>query len=365
MLEQIYFGNPLSAWIIFGFIIIGSVILGWLTQWAIMSLTSRSKFKIIQSFGQNLNRFALPIWIFFGLQIGINAINLSPTGADYANRSLAFGLSMIIMFLILRAYETLHNAVLMPMAEKTESQVDDHILGILRMAIRVLVISLGGLMAISNAGFDVGAALAGLGIGGLALALAAQDAVANFFGGITVIIEKPFKIGDLVEVSEIKGYVRDIGLRTTLIETTAGSMIRLPNKQFTDNAISLVTYTQTLFRIEHPMILRYDTTAEKMSEAMTILKDVIANDLETSLIECVFKEFGEYGFAIDFEYEINNWTEEQKEAFASPRAKGGIVRTRINFEIMQQFQKSQIKIALPIGEEIALDGPLRYQKGVF
>lgn len=365
MLEQIYFGNSLSAWIIFGFIVTGSVMLGWTTQWLIVSLSNRSKCAIIQSFGQNLNRFSLPIWVFFGLQIAINTIHLNAMATDYANRSLAFGLSMIIIFLILKAYETLHNGLLMPMARKTESQIDDHLLGILRMAIRILVISLGSLMAISNAGFDVGAALAGLGIGGLALALAAQDAVANFFGGITVIVEKPFKIGDLVKVVEVKGYVRDIGLRTTLVETTAGSMIRLPNKQFIDNAINLITYTQTLYRVEHPVILRYDTTVEKMSEAMMILQDIIKKDPETDLVECVFKEFGEYGFIIDFEYEIRNWTAEQKETFATPRMKGGKIRTRINFEIMRQFQANQIKIGLPIAEEISLDGHDRYQKGVF
>ncbi len=365
MLEQIYFGNPLSTWITFGFIVIGSILLGWLTQWIITSLANRSKYNLIRIFGQNLGRFALPIWIFFGLQIGVNALTLTSAASDYVSRSLAFGFSIIIIFMVLKAYETLHNHLLMPMAKKTESQVDDHLLGILRMAIRTLVIFLGGLMAISNAGFDVGAALAGLGIGGLALALAAQDAVANFFGGITVIIEKPFKIGDLVEVDDVSGYVRDIGLRTTLIETTAGSMIRLPNKQFTDNAIHLITYSETLFRIEHPIILRYDTTVEKMQEAMNILKNIIAKDEETTLVECVFKEFGEYGFAFDFEYEINGWTKEQKSTFETPRSKGGSVRTRVNFAIMEQFQKNQIKIGLPIAEEIAVDGDDRYTKGVF
>ena len=88
------------------------------------------------------------------------------------------------------------------------------------------------ILGLNNAGYDVGAIVAGLGIGGLALALAAQDSVKNLFGGFTIFVDKPFKVKDRIKISGFDGAVEEIGIRSTRIRTLDGRMVTIPNSKF-------------------------------------------------------------------------------------------------------------------------------------
>ena len=95
--------------------------------------------------------------------------------------------------------------------------------------------------ALDNAGYNIGAILAGLGIGGIALAMAATDTVANMFGGIMIFVDKPFKIKDRIKVSGFDGTVTEIGLRSTRIKPLAGTEVTIHKNAFTDNSVETVT----------------------------------------------------------------------------------------------------------------------------
>lgn len=364
-MEQEYFGNSLFTWLIVAGIIAGGVILGWILARILAWMGRRSSSAFLEEMLRTMGRFMPGFSLLLFIQIGLQFLTLEEEPASFLDRSLAFGFSILVVFLILRIYHGFHQTVLVPMAERSETEVDDHLIEILRMVVRVLVITLGILVALSNAGFDVRAVLAGLGIGSLAFALAAQDAVANLFGGVTVLIEKPFKIGDLIEVNEIEGYVKKIDLRTTTLEATTGRIIRLPNKVFTENAIHLITHTESLVRVERELLLRYNTSAEQLQKAVELIASIVEQEEETALQECGFQAFGEYGFQLSFAYDIRLWTEDQEGTYATPRQKRAQVNTRINLAIMQQFQEAKIYLALPLGEEIGIEGEERDFSGVF
>ncbi len=95
--------------------------------------------------------------------------------------------------------------------------------------LKIVVVTLGFLLSMQSLGFNVGAILAGLGIGSLALALAAQDTAANLFGSITIILDRPFQRGDYVKVGDTEGTVEEVGFRSTQIRTAYKSMITVPN----------------------------------------------------------------------------------------------------------------------------------------
>ena len=97
--------------------------------------------------------------------------------------------------------------------------------------------TLGLIVALNNAGYDIGALIAGLGVGGLALAIAAKDTVANIFGSVTIFADRPFVIGDRVRIKGHDGVVRDIGIRSTRLETRDGPMVTIPNATFADSAV--------------------------------------------------------------------------------------------------------------------------------
>ncbi|MBK8227745.1 MAG: mechanosensitive ion channel family protein [Flavobacteriales bacterium] len=145
-----------------------------------------------------------------------------------------------------------------------------------RAVVRVLVWGLGIVVALNNAGYDVAALLAGIGIGGLALALAAQETVANVFGGITIYADQPFKAGDRVRVDGHDGFVQEIGIRSTRIQALAGPIVVIPNKKFTESIIENVS-DEPSRRILLELGLVYQTPPEKMERAMEVLREIVAS----------------------------------------------------------------------------------------
>ena len=113
---------------------------------------------------------------------------------------------------------------------KTESEMDDHMIPLVKRILRVALISVAVITVVQQWGYDVTSLIAGLGIGGLALALAAQDTLANWFGSIMIFTDRPFKLGDWVKSAHGEGVVEDVGMRSTKIRTFAKTIITVPNK---------------------------------------------------------------------------------------------------------------------------------------
>lgn len=114
-------------------------------------------------------------------------------------------------------------------AEKTDTKMDDQLVVLVRKTLRVIVIGIGLIFVLQNIHVDVTSLLAGLGIGGLALALAAKDTAANLFGSFTIFIDAPFYVGDWIKAAGVEGTVMEIGLRSTRVRTFASSVVSVPN----------------------------------------------------------------------------------------------------------------------------------------
>lgn len=124
------------------------------------------------------------------------------------------------------------------LSEKTKTRIDDQAVPLLRKTLKVFLAVLGFIFIIQNLGFSVLSVLTGLGIGGLALALAAQDSVANFFGSLVLFTDAPFQVEDYVEVDGVLGTVEEVGFRTTRIRQDDSTVVCVPNKTFTGSFIT-------------------------------------------------------------------------------------------------------------------------------
>ncbi len=162
-------------------------------------------------------------------------------------------------------------------AEKTETKLDDQIVPIVRRSAKVFLIIIGGMLVLQNLGYSVGSLLAGVGLGGAALALASKDTVANVFGSLVIFMDQPFQIGDWIHVGSIEGTVEEVGLRTTRVRTFANSLISVPNSMFTTVAVNNWSRMQKR-RIKMTVGLTYDTTADQILQAVEAFRDIIAND---------------------------------------------------------------------------------------
>jgi len=151
---------------------------------------------------------------------------------------------------------------------------------------------LGVLLTIQSLGYNVSTILQGLGIGGLAFALAAQDTIANLFGSIVVAIDQPFKLGEVIKITGYVGTVEDIGLRSTRIRLVDKSLIVLPNKLVSSEAIvNLSRFTGR--RVEQVIGLSYDTTAGQMEAVVEEFRRLIRAEAEVdpASVICYFRDY--------------------------------------------------------------------------
>jgi MscS family membrane protein len=166
---------------------------------------------------------------------------LLPTGPVNTRVLMAQGLDVALtvglVWTFFRAVDVLALAGAR-VAGRTETRIDDQAVPLLRKTLKVVLAVLSVVFVIQNLGYSVTSILAGIGIGGLALALAAQDSVANLFGSVVLFTDSPFQLGDEVEVDGLVGTVEEVGFRTTRVRTDDGSLVSVPNQTFTSSFIT-------------------------------------------------------------------------------------------------------------------------------
>jgi len=167
--------------------------------------------------------------------------------------------SIVLCYLGVDAF----GSVLEQMAARTENRIDDQLAPFAKKALKVIVVVVGGLVILQNIGVNVTSLLAGLGIGGLALALAAQDTAANLFGSITIIFDSPFKIGDWIKLGDIEGNVEEVGFRSTRIRTFYNSLITVPNSVVAKEKIDNMG-VRPLRRIRQNLGIIYETPPDRI-----------------------------------------------------------------------------------------------------
>lgn len=154
-------------------------------------------------------------------------------------------------------------ALLMHKAQGTANRFDDLLVPMISKSLKVFVTVIGIIFVADNLNVDVTSLLAGLGLGGLAFALAAKDLLGNFFGSVTVLLDRPFHIGDWVVVGDVEGSVETVGFRTTRIRTFYDSVITLPNSTLTNTTIDNMG-ARRFRRMKTMLGLTYDTPPEKI-----------------------------------------------------------------------------------------------------
>ncbi len=187
---------------------------------------------------------------------------------------------------------------------------------------------------------DITALLAGAGVAGLAVAFAAKDALANFFGTIVIILDHPFRLGDRIRINAIDGIVEDVGMRCTRLRTPEESLCILPNSLISSTALENVTKKGVL-RYDFVIGLEYGTTPEQMRTAMDLLHQAADNfhgtdrpGLEPRIF---FESFGSSALNI----KVSVWL---KTADFNGEEK---LRTELNLEILEKFSAAGLSIAYP------------------
>ena len=339
ILDEVIFGNSVLRYLIAATIIGVSLMLGktlyYLSKTIGRKIVGKTKSRYDDIILDIIEEPIVMLLFTLGIYIAALTLKMSEGMFSFITNAIEIAITIAIAWFILRFVDNLIEHFIVPLTSGTESDLDDHLVPILRKLSKTVVIVLSALIIISNFGYNISSVLAGLGIGGLAFALAAKDMLANLFGGVSILTDKPFKIGDRVRVDEIDGYVREIGLRSTRIETLDGTQMIVPNAKIADSVVENVS-AEKARKTKMTLGLTYDTSNKKIEQAVEIVREIIKKNEHTEDDSRVyFTGFGDFSLNVLVIYWIKNLDE------ILP------ARHAINMEIKKQFEKAKIDFAFP------------------
>ncbi|MED5319713.1 MAG: mechanosensitive ion channel family protein [Candidatus Thermoplasmatota archaeon] len=160
--------------------------------------------------------------------------------ASFLPGILQFIVAIAVVVWAFRLVNIVHDVVMLFDTDDQLDGTEKTLISALQSVLRFAIIFVGAVFVADSMGFDLTSLIAGLGISGLALALAAKDSISNFFGAITVLLDRPFKVGDWIIVGAAEGEVIEINLRTTLIRTSADTIITMPNANLVNTPVENV-----------------------------------------------------------------------------------------------------------------------------
>jgi MscS family membrane protein len=334
-----YYGNTVIKWFVSFAVILVVVLLGktvyWFFKKTVKVFTSRTKNKLDGVIFDLIEEPAIFMLMISGVWFAIAMLKL-PEGIKIAiDNILHIILSLLIAWLVIRLFDALYLNVILPWSKKTANDLDDQLMPIFRKGMRIIIWTLAIVIGLNNAGYNVGALLAGLGIGGLALAMAAKDTISNVFGSITIFSDQPFRINDRIKIDGFDGVVIEIGVRSTRLRTLEGRIVTIPNHKFTESSVENISCEPSR-KISLNLALTYDTTSVKMKKAMDILNAINRKNINTEDSAYVtFNSFGDFSMNLSFVYYIKSGENISE------------TKTTINLEILNQFTSSGLEFAYP------------------
>ena len=338
-LSKEIFGNPIENWLIAIGILVGSFVFVKILYWVFSNIFQKITSKTTNSLDDTLLRtlqkpttfLVIVSAYFYSVKFLHFSLNTESILLNIAYIFIALGITSIIS----RIIDAVISEVILPISEKSETSFDNHLIPVIQKAVRAIIWSLGLVVGLDNIGFDITAMIAGLGIGGLALALAAQDSVKNIFAGIMIFLDKPFKIKDRIKIDGHDGVVEEVGLRSTRIRTLEGRIVTIPNCTFTDNSVINVT-SQPALKVKINLGLTYDTNEDDLQKAINILQDIVKNqDAITDDYAAGFNGFGDFSLNILFVY------------YVRPESHWLNTQTLVNKEVLKRFNEEGLEFAFP------------------
>jgi small-conductance mechanosensitive channel len=337
LLSKTYFNNTVQDYLIATGIIIGGIVILRIFKRVIIkrmyAWSKRTETQFDDVITEALERFGLPLMNFVILYWGLNYLTLSVK----ASRIIEIAVGVVITFFILRLISTFIKIILHSHVRKQEGGEEKiKQLGGVMIIFNIVIWLVGGLALFQNLGYDVTTIIAGLGIGGIAIALAAQNILGDLFNYFVIFFDRPFEIGDFIVVDDKKGTVEHIGIKTTRLKSLSGEQLILSNSDLTKSRLHNFKRMERR-RIQFNFGVVYDVTPDQLREISALIKDVIEEQKHTTFDRAHFKSYG--SFSLDFEAVY--FVENPDYNFYMD------IQQTINIRIYEEFRKRGIDFAYP------------------
>ncbi len=301
----------------------------------IKKLTKLTSGKLDDVIVQVIDSIRWPFYITFALFVSAKFVTFSSRIDTYINYLFLIVFIYYLTKGIQRIIDFFAKKLLANAKEDKDSLDPSAILLIKRITVGI-VWGVAIIIVLQNLGYNVSALVAGLGVGGIAIAFALQNILGDFFAAFSIYFDKPFETGDYIVVGEDSGTVKKIGIKSTRIETLRGEELIISNKKLTETRIHNFKKMQKR-RITFKLGLGYDTPNKKLKKAKEIIKDIIQSMDGVELERVNFVGFGDFSLNFEIVYYLNSrdysvYMEKQGE---------------INFKIKERFEEEGINIPYP------------------
>jgi small-conductance mechanosensitive channel len=334
----VYFGNSLLSYCISlavfmgGYIILSVMrryVLHRLSAWAEKTETRFDDMIVI-----SVRRDVMPLLKFYLIYVSIVRLNLYPSLYTFMKGAI---LIVTVFYVIRFALEALIFWLDNYWAGEGESDPAKKKVGsAVATILRILLWAIGILIVLDNMGVEISAIIAGLGVGGIAIAFAAQALLGDIFSYFSIFFDRPFELGDFIVIGELMGQVEQIGVKTTKVRSLSGELLIISNADLTKSRVRNFKHMderRVLFRIG----VTYDTAYEILKEIPEIMKGIIgARDL-TRFERCNFMEFGDFSLIFETVYFVRS---NDYQLYAD-------IRQAINLELKRVFDERKIGFAFP------------------
>lgn len=336
-MKREYYGNTVQNYLITLGIIIGGLLLLRLFRKSILKRikvwTSKTETKLDDYLISGIEKFGLPIFNFIIIYFALQYLTFSVRVDKLIHNA------MVVVFAfyavrMLSSFVQLSLEAFIKSKEDGEEKIKQ--LGGIMLIVNGLLWCIGLLFIFNNLGFDVTAIIAGLGIGGIAIALAAQNILGDLFNYFVIFFDRPFEVGDYITVDDKKGTVEYIGLKTTRLKSITGEQLVFSNSDLTNSRIHNFKRMERR-RIVFAFGVIYQTTSQQLEKIPTILKGIIETKEGVAFDRAHFQKFS----ASSLDYEIVYFVETSEYNHYMD------LQQKINIEIFNAFAAEGIQFAYP------------------
>lgn len=267
-----------------------SKLLDYLTRVWLKKLTDRTETKFDDLLLDLLNGPIKVVAFIIFLRIGLDVFDWPEMVQKVLAKGFTVVVAIAITYMVLKFIDLLMNYWRQRAAAKEDDAFNKQLFPIIRKSLKFFVVAVAALVTLDNLEVNITAAIASLSIGGLAVGLAAQDTLANLFGGISIFLDKPFRIGDRVQLDGVDGPVESIGLRSTRVRNLDGHLISIPNKTMGNATITNISARPNIRTVMN-IGVTYDTPAAKVKRALKIIEEIYKNHPKSSNCVISFNKF--------------------------------------------------------------------------
>lgn len=310
----------------------------WIFEIILKKVISRTRFKKITT--QMMKPISKPISMLSITILLLNYLPILDIPAHLNKIFMSVLIALIPFFITYIVYKSINlfGDIINKIAEITETKLDNSLIPLGRKIVKIFVVLIGAIYILKSLNVDITPLIAGVSIGGLAIALAAQDTVKNLFGSVTIFIDKPFEVGDWIVFADGEGAVEEVGVRSTRIRTANNSLISVPNGKFADSTIDNMG-RRKYRRYTTNISITYDTDPKLIDEFVDGLRQIVEQHPKTrkDTYQVHLNSFGESSLNILFNifFEVPDQTTELK------------ARHEVINNIIQLAQNLGVHFALP------------------